>query len=61
MKMRRQTKKFPFGDSPFPNRVCAHLGINIYDSYNGMFPHNKPRILIILDLLCYLKEGKKNQ
>ncbi len=22
-------KKFPFGDSPFPNRVCAHLGINI--------------------------------
>jgi hypothetical protein len=26
----RQTKKFPFGDSPFPNRVCAHLGIIIY-------------------------------
>ncbi len=26
----RQTKKFPFGDSPFPNRVCAHFRINIY-------------------------------
>ncbi len=25
----RPTKKFPFGDSPFPNRVCAYLGINI--------------------------------
>ncbi len=23
-------KKFPFGDSPFPNRVCVHLWINIY-------------------------------
>ncbi len=26
----RPTKEFPFGDSPFPNRVCAHIGINIY-------------------------------
>jgi hypothetical protein len=26
----RQTKKFPFGESPFQNRVCSHLGINIY-------------------------------
>jgi hypothetical protein len=25
----RLTKKFPFGESPFPNRVCAYLGINI--------------------------------
>ncbi len=30
METSRQTKKFPFGDSPFPNRVCAHLGINRY-------------------------------
>jgi hypothetical protein len=28
METGRQTKKFPFGDSPFPNRVCAYLGIN---------------------------------
>jgi hypothetical protein len=27
---RRPTKKFPFGDSPLPNRVCAHTGINRY-------------------------------
>jgi hypothetical protein len=26
----RQTKKFPFGDSPFQNRVCPYLGINMY-------------------------------
>jgi hypothetical protein len=26
----RKPKKFPFGDSLFPNRVCAHFGINIY-------------------------------
>ncbi len=24
------TLKFPFGESPFPNRVCFHLGTNIY-------------------------------
>jgi hypothetical protein len=28
--MGRETKIFPYGDSPFPNRVCSHLGINIY-------------------------------
>jgi hypothetical protein len=27
----RPTKEFPFGDSLLPNRVCAHLGINIYE------------------------------
>ncbi len=25
----QKRKKFPFGDFPLPNRVCAHLGINI--------------------------------
>ena len=30
MEMGRETKKFPYGDSPFPNRVCSNLGINIY-------------------------------
>jgi hypothetical protein len=30
METRRPTKKFPFGDSPIPNRVCAHLEINMY-------------------------------
>jgi hypothetical protein len=30
METRRQTKKFSFGDYLFTNRVCAHLGINIY-------------------------------
>jgi hypothetical protein len=29
MEMGRQTKKFPFGDSPFQNRVFSHMGINI--------------------------------
>ncbi len=28
MQTLRQTKKFLFGESPFPNRVCARLGIN---------------------------------
>ncbi len=32
METGRQTKKFPFGDSPFQNRVCSHLGLNIYTS-----------------------------
>ncbi len=32
METGRQTKKFPFGDSPFQNRVCSHLGINT-DTY----------------------------
>ncbi len=32
METGRQTKKFPFGDSPFQNRVCSHLGINICSS-----------------------------
>ncbi len=30
METRRPTKKFPFGDSPLPNRVCDHMGINMY-------------------------------
>ncbi len=30
-----QTKKFPFGDSPFPNRVCSHLAVNIYINQTG--------------------------
>jgi hypothetical protein len=30
METHRLTMKNPFVDSPFPNRVCAHLGINIY-------------------------------
>jgi hypothetical protein len=28
--MGRETRIFPYGESPFPNRVCFHLGINIY-------------------------------
>jgi hypothetical protein len=27
--MGRETQIFPYGESPFPNRVCFHLGINI--------------------------------
>ena len=27
--MGRETRIFPYGESPFPNRVCFHLGINI--------------------------------
>ncbi len=30
MEMGRETKKIPYGDSPFPNRVCSNLGTNIY-------------------------------
>jgi len=30
MEMGREMKKFPFGDSPFPYGVCAHLGINTH-------------------------------
>ena len=28
--MGRESRIFPYGESPFPNRVCFHLGINIY-------------------------------
>jgi hypothetical protein len=31
--MGRESQIFPYGESPFPNRVCIDLGINIY-SYN---------------------------
>ncbi len=30
METGRQTKNVPFGDTPFQNRVCSRLGINIY-------------------------------
>ncbi len=30
MEMGRETKKIPYGDSPFPNRVCSNLGTNTY-------------------------------
>ena len=30
--MGRETRIFPYGESPFPNRVCFHLGINIYST-----------------------------
>ena len=30
MEMGRETQIFPFGDSPFRNRVCSQLGINTY-------------------------------
>ena len=28
--MGRETRIFPYGESPFPNRVCFNLGINMY-------------------------------
>jgi hypothetical protein len=28
--MGRESRIFPYGESPFPNRVCIDLGINIY-------------------------------
>ena len=28
--MGRESRTFPYGESPFPNRVCFNLGINIY-------------------------------
>jgi hypothetical protein len=28
--MGRESQIFPYGESPFPNRVCIDLGINIY-------------------------------
>jgi hypothetical protein len=31
--MGRETRIFPYGESPFPNRVCFNLGINIYIGY----------------------------
>jgi hypothetical protein len=30
METGRQTRKLPFGDSPFPYGVCDHMGINTY-------------------------------
>jgi hypothetical protein len=34
METRRPTKKFPFGDSPLLNRVCAHMGLTYpHDMY----------------------------
>ncbi len=29
MEMGREKKIFPYGDSPFPNRVCSNLGTNM--------------------------------
>ncbi len=36
MGMGRETKKFPYGDSPFPNRVCSNLGTNIYTNHKNL-------------------------
>ena len=36
--MGRETRIFPYGESPFPNRVCFHLGINIYKKVAGKSP-----------------------
>ena len=30
--MGRESRIFPYGESPFPNRVCFHLGTNTYAS-----------------------------
>ncbi len=35
--MGRESRIFPYGESPFPNRVCFHLGINIYSQYQDNF------------------------
>ncbi len=39
MEMGRETKKSPYGDSLFPNRVCSNLGINTY-AYNANIPQH---------------------
>ncbi len=35
--MGRETRIFPYGESPFPNRVCFHLGTNIYAMVSFLF------------------------
>ncbi len=52
----RPTKKFPFGDSPLPNRVCAHMGINICTwGARGMLKSG-----IYKDLKCVIAHHVKN-
>ena len=57
--MGRESQIFPYGESPFPNRVCIDLGINIYvdkidpNFYEKKLPGSAPlgastRILLIL-------------
>jgi hypothetical protein len=50
MEMHRPTKKFPFGDSPLPNRVCAHLGINIYVN----IPNGALLVIFLMKFWIYL-------
>jgi hypothetical protein len=53
--MGRETRIFPYGESPFPNRVCFHLGINIYTCMgvpSGPFFIHIPASCLCLCLCC---------
>jgi len=49
--MGRETRIFPYGESPFPNRVCFNLGINIHTHVDIIFEENSivHVITILLD------------
>jgi hypothetical protein len=61
MEMGRQTKEFPFEDSPFQNRVYSHLGINIYmliticrqKPFANGNPHMQKSLPMPLDVVGY--------
>ncbi len=38
--MGRETRIFPYGESPFPNRVCFHLGTNTHTLDTNKVPHD---------------------
>ena len=40
-----ETRMFPYGESPFPNRVCFHLGINIYTCPTGDFSYHVSQLV----------------
>ncbi len=48
METSRETKKFPYGDSPFPNRICSNLGTNICSG------------LVSTSVLCAVQELTQN-
>jgi hypothetical protein len=38
----KETKKFPYGQSPFLKRVCDHMGSNMYAAVHNIFLDDLP-------------------
>jgi hypothetical protein len=56
--MGRETRIFPYEESPFLNRVCFHLGINIYLRSHPLKFSSIWFVILIIYLVCYHHRSK---